>query len=181
MEPRQPWMPPPELRPPPAHGWRGGAGHGPMPSREGEGGGPHRPGRGEGGGPRRPWMPWTRVGQGGSGSTPPATAGGRDLERGGAGEGCREDARQGCPPLGPAGEGPCRGPLLPEPRRYLAGVHWIFATIPAICDDLHQALVVAKGAATNTAAGSADRRRVSVGAQAGARWRGRQGCEVQEE
>ena len=63
----------------------------------------------------------------------------------------------------------------------LAGVHWIRATIPAIYDDLHQAFVVAKGAATNTAAGSADRRRVSVGAQAGARWRGRQGCEVQEE
>ena len=95
--------------------------------------------------------------------------------------GRREDARQGRPPLGPAGEGPCRGPRLPEPRRHLAGVHWIFATIPAICDDLHQAFVVAKGAATNTAAGSADRRRVSVGAQAGARWRGRQGCEVQEE
>ena len=63
----------------------------------------------------------------------------------------------------------------------LAGVHWICATIPAICDDLHQAFVVAKGAATNTAAGSANRRRVSIGAQAGARWRGRQGCEVQEE
>jgi len=92
-----------------------------------------------------------------------------------------KDARQGRPPLGPAGEGPCRGPRLPEPRRHLAGVHWIFATIPAICDDLHQAFVVAKGAATNTAAGSADCRRVSVGAQAGARWRGRQGCEVQEE
>ena len=32
-------------------------------------------------------------------------------------------------------------------RRHLVGVHWIFATIPAICDDLHQAFVVAKGAA----------------------------------
>jgi len=76
----------------------------------------------------------------------------------------RKDARQGRPPLGPAGEGPCRRPRLPEPRRHLAGVHWIFATIPAIWDDLHQAFTVAKGAATNTAAGSADRRWVSVGA-----------------
>jgi len=48
-----------------------------------------RPGGGERGGPRRPWMPWTRAGQGGSGSTPPATAGrarsgARGRRRGGA-------------------------------------------------------------------------------------------------
>ena len=34
--------------------------------------------------------------------------------------GRREDVRQGRPPLGPAGEGPCRGPRLAEPRRAAA-------------------------------------------------------------
>jgi len=56
----------------------------------------------------------------------------------------------------------------------LAGVHWIRATIPTIYDDLHQAFVVAEGAATGHHHRCWIHRsspRVSVGAQAGARWR----------
>ena len=66
----------------------------------------------------------------------------------------------------------------------LAGVHWIRVTIPTIYDDLHQAFVVAEGAATGTGAtaGSAGRclggvahwRRSAAGEEE--EWRGRGGA-----